>query len=143
MLQLMWNYILFIGFLNKYCFIWLCCLSYKKKPNQLHAVSRTQQCQDMPFPTFRRVLEALRDEWRNSAPRFAVGFTVTLCASAPRLASIISFISHIYKLRDTAWSWFYFNYFFFLNHISFRSRFDIIIIIYLENKKIKNEIKLN
>ena len=71
----------------------------------------------MQQQAFRRVLEALRIEWQNSAPRFAstrerrreninvnniylhfhfleggtnpqpVDFIVTLCASAPRLAS--------------------------------------------------------
>ena len=36
-----------------------------------------------PFPTFRRILEALRVEWLNSTQRFALA--VTLCAPALRL----------------------------------------------------------
>ena len=50
----------------------LACFNVK---NELHTVSRTQQSRHRepsiktPFPTFRRVLEALRVEWRNSTPQ--------------------------------------------------------------------------
>ena len=44
--------------------------------NQLHALSRTQQGRQREpnvktFPTFCRILEAMRVEWQNSTPRFA------------------------------------------------------------------------
>ena len=55
-------------------------IKIKIKLNQLHAVSRTQQGRQRvpsvktlrsPLSAFRRVLDALRVEWRNSTPRFA------------------------------------------------------------------------
>ena len=39
----------------------------------LHTSGKTEGilCWDSPFPTFPRILEALRIEWRNSTPRFS------------------------------------------------------------------------
>ena len=64
--------------------IWRGCVEWqnstpeRRNIYQLHAVSRTQQgrqrepsVKTLRSPLSRRVLEALRVEWRNSAPRFA------------------------------------------------------------------------